>query len=1080
MKKSYFKRVVSLLTALCLLPCLSAQQRTVSGTVTDTSGKPLTGVTVAVAGTAQGGVTNASGAFSLKGNDNTVLVFSCIGYVEQRVAVGKQTILKVTMAETSQKIDDVVVTALGIKREEKSLGYSVAKIGNEEITNSVTSNWLNGMAGKVAGMTFNQASAGPSGSIRVTLRGESSLDPSKSEALFIVDGVPINSKMVGTGGSSSAYNSTSVDMPIDYGNGASDLNSDDIENITVLKGAAATALYGSRAANGAIIVTTKSGAAGKGVGVTVSSSITFDQAGYWPDFQNEYGSSAQNSLLQEQTYSFYTIKDELGNTIASRSSQHYAFGPRFEGQLFYQYGALQPDGTYTATPWQARDWYKGFFETGVTLVNYVAVDGSNGKGTQGRISFTDTHNTWITPNSGYDRQTVSLNFASKINKYITLSTKVNYNGKNSDNLPMSGYGRSTIPYIILWASPSIDINWWRDYNQWIEEYKDTYPGRNNPFYSNGDSPYLQAYEQLNTMNRNRVYGTADITVDFTKHLSLMLRTGIDMSIDHRTSRKPWGSHGYPQGRYREQTITDDEFNHDFLLKYDNRWGDFALTVMGGGNLMSQSTGRQSTVAMALESPGEYKFDNSTTTLTPTQSMYRKRINSLYAMAQLSYKEWAYVDITGRNDWSSALATGNNSYFYPSVSSSFMLSELLDLGSKVDMLKARVSWATVGNDTDAYAIDNYYSSSAFGGGVTLPTNYASSDIKPEMTRSWEFGLEGRFFRGRIGLDVAYYNAASRNQILRAPIDPSTGFYSTVINAGLITNKGWEATISGVPVKTKDFRWSLSAVYTRNRNKVVELAEGVDTWIISTSNKAQVEARPGGTLGAIYGTGFQHAPEGAFVVNADGTKEDISGAILYDANTGYPLQNLSELQYLGETQNKWSGGIVSTFSYKGVRLTAQIDGQFGGRAYSMTNSILSYTGKLRNTLEGRYDGLIGDGYCYDAITGSYTRNTTVTESISKYYDFYYNRDNVEANIFSTSFVKLREVRLEYSLPRKIVERISFLQGASIAVFGRNLAMWTRWPQYDPEVASLDGSTITTGFESGSFPMTRSWGVNLKLKF
>jgi len=1073
------KKLLTVLGGLALLLCClpaqsSAQQRPVTGVVYDSEKAPFVGVSVMVEGTRTVAITNAKGEFSINAAPGSVLVFSFIGFITERVTITNQSIVEVTMFEAAITVDAAVVTALGIKRDEKSLGYSVSTIKNEDFTNASSANWLSGLAGKVAGLNFDQAAAGPSGSVRVTLRGENSLDPTKSEALFVVDGVPINNSMTATG--SAAYNSTSTDMPIDYGNGASDLNPDDIESVTVLKGASATALYGSRAANGAIIITTKGGKEQKGIGVTVSSTITFENASYWPDFQSEYGAGSSNNMTAEQVYSFYTVRDSNNNLIVSRSGQNVSWGPRFEGQLFYQYGSLQPDGSYIPFPWVARDWCKGFFETGVTYNNYVSVEGNNGRGTNARISVTDRRNEWITPNSGYTSQTVSFAASTPVNKFITLNARLNYLNKKSDNLPMSGYGRSTIPYLFMWMAPSIDINWMRDYKTWLQDNNDS---TSNVFYTNGDSPYFQAYEQLNTMDRDRVYGTVDLNIKITERLNLVLRSGVDMSGEFRTWRKPWGSVNYLKGRYREQLIYQKEFNNDVLLKYDNTFGDFGFSGSLGGNLLFQGYNSAMMEAVQLESPGEYSLSNTVGQLIPTLNRRAKKVNSVYALFQFSWKDYLFLDVTGRNDWSSALQKGNNSYFYPSVSSSFLLSSFFKMNKKkVNMLKARISWANVGNDTDAYRIHNDYISSTFGGGVTVPTNYASPDIKPEMVRSWEFGIDGRFLNGLIGVDVAYYDATSYNQILNTPVDPAVGYYSTTINAGKITNKGWEVSLSTRPVWNKQFKWDISMVYSRNVNQVVELAPGVDTWIISSSGRAQVEARPGGTLGAIYGPGFQRVPEGTIIME-NGIQKDISGAVLYEPTTGYPILENEYLLYLGETQNKWKGGITNTLNFKGFRFTFQFDGQFGGRAHSMTNSLFQSHGLLNNTLYGRYDGLIGDGYCLDPTTNTYYRNTTVTESISMYYDRSYNRDHIENNIFSTSFIKLREARIEYTLPSKFADK-TILRGASVAVFGRNLAMWTKWPQYDPEIASLNGSDITRGFESGAFPMTRSWGVNLKLKF
>ncbi len=1074
MRLNYLVRVLSLLFLFTASTLFSQEKRQLTGNVYDINGEPIVGVSVVIAGTFQGTSTGEKGEFIMTVSRDDILIFSFIGYQEQKIKVGAWKNLKVIMEEDVVVLEETVVTALGIKRSEKALGYSITKVNNEALTNTISNNWLNSLSGKVAGLNFDAAAAGPSGSMRVTLRGESSLNPTKSEALFVVDGVPINSKMISSGGSSkSAYNATSVEMPVDYGAGSSDLNPEDIESVTVLKGASATALYGSRAANGAIIITTKGGKVDKGIGVAFSTFFTWEEAGFWPDFQNEYGAGNRNSILQESLYSYYKVSEEG----ISASSNHYAYGPRFQGQMFYQYGNIGDDGKYFKSPWVPRDWYKGFYTRGFTNTNSVSIEGNSGKGSSGRVSFSDTRNSWITPNSGYERQVMSISFDSQINRWINLSTKMNYNRKTSDNLPMSGYGRATIPGALLWGSPNVDHNWYRDYKTVLKEndYK-----RNNAFYNIADSPYLQAFEQLNTMSRDRIYGTVTASIDIVKGLNLLLRTGIDIGVDFRTQRKPWGSRNFLQGQYKETMITNLEINNDFLLKYDNRFKDFGLVAMVGGNIMKQGYNRSSQTAVSLEIPEIYTLANSTSILTTSSYRSDKQINSLYGMLQLSYKDYAFLDITGRNDWSSSLDPRWNSYFYPSISTSILFSSIFNLGKKVELLKLRLSWANVGNDTDAYSIENYYNNSPFGGGVVLPTQFSSATIKPEMTRSWEVGLEGNFLSGRIGFDITLYSAESYNQILNAPVDPSTGFSSALVNAGLITNKGLEISITGQPVYTKKFKWETSLVFSRNVNQVVKLAPGVDTWQIARLNQAQVLAIPGGTLGAIYGTGFARVPNGTVINLPDGTTKDISGEKLFDAITGNPIIDKATMIYLGDTQNKFKSGITNTFSYRGFKLGIQVDGAFGGRAYSNTASMLSMTGKLKNTLEGRYDGLIGDGYNYDAATGNYSKNNTITESVSYYYDQWYARENVEANIYSTTYIKLREVTLEYNLPKKIVNKLKFINGISFSIFGRNLAMWTEWPQFDPEVACLEDSTITTGLEAASFPMTRSYGFNMRIKF
>ena len=439
----------------------------------------------------------------------------------------------------------------------------------------------------------------------------------------------------------------------------------------------------------------------------------------------------------------------------------------------------------------------------------------------------------------------------------------------------------------------------------------------------------------------------------------------------------------------------------------------------------------------------------------------------------------FLDITGRNDWSSTLAPGNNSYFYPSVSGSVILSDLLHIDTPmVNFLKVRASWANVGNDTSPYQLLNYYNNSSFTGGFNMPTNKANYNLKPENVESWEFGVEGRFFDSRLTFDVAFYNATTTNQIISVPVDITTGVYNTIVNAGEINNRGWEVSARIQPVRNKNIRWDMNFTWSRNRNKVVELAPNLDSWTIATGPRGEIRAVPGGSLGDLYGSGYEKAPKGSYVTADDGSTIDVSGWDIVDSD-GYPVL-ASEFENLGNTQADWKAGWMNSISYKNFRLSFSFSAQWGGQAYSFTNAMLGYQGKIKATLPGRYDGLIHKGVNQNA-DGTYSINKTVTASIESYYNLrVFNRDNVVNNTFSTSFLKMKDIRLEYSLPKKIAAKTKVLQGASIAFFATNLFCWTNWPQFDPEIATMNGSEITKGFETAAFPMTRTYGVNLKLQF
>ena len=1107
LKQNFKAFMLVVLCMLSVLPLMADVQKQVRGTVLEADGRtPLIGATVLLKGTTVGTVTDMEGKFVLNlTGDNHVLTCQSVGYVKQEIPLKGRTNLTIVMQESTVELEGVVVTALGLTREQKSLGYAVTKVDNAALTSTVSGNWLNALNGKVAGLTLDQAGTGPAGSLRVTLRGDQSLNYGNNEALFVVDGIPISS---GTTAIGSGSNYANGDAPVDFGNGAGDLNPEDIESLTVLKGPAATALYGSRAANGAIVITTKSGRKDKGIGVTVNSSVTFERAGYFPDFQTEYGSGAD---MGTNPYAFWTLTGEQApdGIAVSRNISRYAFGEKFDaGKLRYQYNSKNWDtGTFEKTPWVYQDdWYTGLFQTGTTFNNTVTIDGSNGKGTSTRLSITDSRNSWILPNTGFQRQSVSLSFNTEINKYIKLNAKVNYHHKGSDNLPVSGYDETSPMYSLVWGYNSNSINDWKN------EY---FQGRfnatnyNNTTGENGNSlvfpsassynPYRTLYEELNSVDKDRVFGTLGLTFQLWKGLSLDVHSGLDINDEFRTQRKPYYVADSPKGMYREQTIRTYEYNTDFLLRYmNNSWLDNRLgfTAAFGGNNMQNKYFTNRITLEQLSEEGVYNVNNSPANSIPKPYNYRSKkiVNSFYGFVSGSWQDTYFLDITGRNDWSSTLASGNWSYFYPSVSTSVLLDRVFNLrdrASWVDMLKLRLSWANVGNDTSPYSLYDSYSNTDYSGGYTLPGSIANYLIKPENVESWEAGLEGHFLHNRVSFDLAVYKSSTTDQIVNATIDQITGASSKKINAGEIQNKGIEVSAHFVPVRTRNFEWSFDVNWAKNWNKLVSLQDGWDpseplqTDMGTTiGSRVYVYSYVGQEMNVIYGKGYQRAPEGSFYLDESGNKVDCSGMKLVDAATGYPLLDTSPDRKIGKVNPDWKGGMTQRFSYKGLTLTASFTGQLGGKTYSVTNFSLSYQGKLKNSLPGRHDGLVVGGV--NAVKGSdgavtYSKNTTVTSNIQTYYNAYvWTRDNVEENTFDTSFLKLKEVRLDYRLPAKVCARTGFLQGAEFGVYATNLFCITSFPQYDPETGMLDGTNIHKGIEAMAYPMTRSYGLNVKLSF
>lgn len=1081
---------------------------TLDGTVVDEKGEPLIGATVMQKGvTGSGASTDADGKFSMKvSGTNPTIVARYVGYTPTEMKAQKGTPLSVVMKSSAVALDEVVVTSLGIKREQKSLGYAVSKVDGEDLTNSVSGNWLNNLNGKVAGLTLSNAATGPLGSMRVVLRGEQSLNYASNEALFVVDGVPITSWDATTG---SGF-TTSTDSPIDFGNGASEINPDDVESVTVLKGPAATALYGSRAANGAIVITTKSGKKDKGLGITLNSSVTWEKAGFFPDFQGVYGPGSDCGFGE---FAIWKIKnaDVPDGFPTERNSSRGAWGEAYSAdKLRSQYNSYNREtGEFTLTPYlYADDWYTGFLETGTTFRNTVTISSNNGKGTSARLSVTDARNSWILPNTGFKNETVSLAFNQKMNKWISVSTRVNYLHKSSDNMPVSGYNSQSPFYMLTWGLTNIHP--W----QYAEEYfsgrcdETNYNTRlidgvgmiTSAHDSKPYNPYRQMYEATNSINKDRVYGNAMVSINFpVKGLTLDIRGGLDLSVDWRQQKKPYRTSNYERGFYREQNNRDSETNIDFLLKYQNHKlinERFSIIAAFGGNTMERRVYRNTITLKNLGEEGVYNTTNLPDGEIPVNynARSRKVVNSFYGFVNMSWDNAYFLDVTGRNDWSSALGRSNWSFFYPSVSASVLLDRTFKLQEKgadwIDMLKIRANWANVGNDTDPYTlIDQYTASTTYPSSYLLPTSISNYYIKPENIVSWEGGIEAMFLRNRIGFDIALYSSNTTNQIVNAVSDMFIGASARKMNAGKISNKGIEIGLHAIPIRTSDFTWSMDINWSRNWNKLVSLEPGWDPSAAFIQNAGtggsycSIRSYLGEEMYWIYGKGYKRAPEGSTYTDANGNVVDCSGMKIIDPSTGVPFLDNTADTRIAKVNPTWKGGMNHNFRYRDFTLSAAFTAQMGGHTYSNTAAILTHLGKTKNTLEGRYDGLLVDGVVATELADGSIVYTPNTKSVSNIMDYYQNsmgRDNAEAHTYKTDFFKLAELRLEYSLPKRICRKTKVLQGASLAFYATNLFCITSFPQFDPEAGTLYGNNIVNGVEMGALPMTRTYGINLKLSF
>lgn len=1084
-------------------------QSKVSGVVTDeATGEPLIGVNIIVDGTPQGTVTDLDGSYELMiANPDAMLVFSFIGFATQSVAVNGQSVINLRLRE-GVGLDEVTVTALGIAREEKSLGYAVQAIGGDDISAGVNANMVSGLAGRAAGVQVVTNGTGVGQSASVVIRGYSSLG-GDNQPLFVVDGTPINN----TTDTRTNTRGVASNMNIDYGNGAGEINPDDIESISVLKGANATALYGSRAANGAIIITTKSGKGRKGLGVSFNSKTTYESILAGPEFQREYG--------QGKNFEFGFL-DGYGNGTFDGVDE--SWGPRLDGRLIAQHdsptstglrgadvhglnfvlGASGVDlarrGTVQPTPFvDPGDPVANFFETGRTSINTLSFYGGNDKGNF-RLSYTNLDNKGMMPNTDLKRNSVSFSADYNLSDRLTVSANTNFIRTDSDNRPVNGYGTESIMYLFIWWGQNVDVRGLRDYWQnGLEGFQQF-----NYNYNYHDNPYFTAFENTNALSKDRIIGNISAKYKITDDLNFMVRAGRDFFSEYRFIKRAYSTQRFPNGQYREDKINFNETNIDFLLNYSKNLGsDFDLSLNFGGNRMTQRNHFNALSANALLLPGIYSFNNASVPLVQSIDRPERQINSLYSFAQLGWKNRVYLDITGRNDWSSTLPANNNSYFYPSVSLSAVLSDMFDLPttSALSFAKLRAGWAQVGSDTDPFRLDDFFvfSDTPWGSNaIASPTNtLPPTDLKPELQTSLEFGADLRFFKNRLGLDVTYYNSVSENQILGIALPASTGKTSRVINAGKIANRGWEVLLSATPIKSaKGLTWNTFFNFSRNRNEVLELPEGVDRYVYG-GNRITLVAEQGGALGDLWGTGLRTVEDpnspyfGQVIFNNGLVQQDNTLRKIGNFNPDFNLGWSNEITYKGFGLSflfdwRQGGDLISSTRLIGATAGNVVetlwgrDPEFGGAHPGITNSGVSYIDE--STGATRTDGVIGQGV--RAVTGadgsvSYVPNDVIVPA-NAYHNNRYRRQNETEGLYDATFIKLRQVSLSYSLPSNFLGN-SFIRKAKISLIGNNVWLWAKeFNHGDPELLSFGGGRFVPGVEDATAPSARSLGFSLDFEF
>ncbi len=1050
---------------------ISAQEKTIKGLVTDQSGLPLSGVTVLIKGTVKADQTDFNGSYTIEASKGDVLIFSFVGFKTKLQTVIDELTMTIVLSQDTENLQEVVITALGIKRQKKELGYSVQEIKGDQLSKVITTNVATALSGKIAGVDVSIPSTGVGGTTRVIIRGISSIGEN-NQPLYIVDGVPIDN----TGLSNDENSKSKWFDGRDNGDGISSINPENIESLSVLKGAAAAALYGSRALNGVILITTKKGSKGK-LTVELTSGVSFDQVNAkYKNFQSEYGSGTNGTLpdpkkSETEVYSYTTN----------------SWGPKFSETIGQQVkifdGSLRPYSKIDNN-------IQGFFRTGVTTTNGVALSGGS-ENVFIRFGYNHLQNDDAIPNSGLKRNDVSLSSTLKSDKF-TLTANVNYTDENTENRPGLGDSPNNIGYSLSGLAPNVDQAWLKNYKN--SENGSIYKWNNNVYLLN---PYFVANENHNSSEKNRFIGNVSGNYQLKKWLGIGLRTGLDTyrfsSKDFMAGGSTWP--GRENGYLGLDNITVSEMNTDLIATFSDIKLAKDLTFSGilGTGRRDFRRDENSRFGLNIIEPGTEFISNFSSQTENTPSITKTRTNSVYGSAKLNFKDYLYAEFTGRNDWFSVIySSPNNNAFYPAASLGFIFSDAFNIKNDVFTYgKLRASWATVSNAPGAYKNAlNYTVLPSYNGGSVVNIKNPSAP-NPNLTyqskTGTELGLDLAFFKNRLKADFTVYREDTADQTLDLASSPTSGYEYISVNAGQLRNEGIEMFISGTPIKTTDFEWGIDLNFSKNKNSVLSLHPAIDTYTISEARwaGAAIVAKVGGQYGTIIGKDFQKTDSGEVIVGAN----------------GLPTYTDNKVE-LGKGVPDWSAGLTNRFSYKGITLSFLLDMKYGMSVYSMTNSVAALKGLLDVTTEGRdeYNAARAEavkndptftqatwvptaGYVANGVvnTGTeanpvYTKNTTPVNPQD-----YWN--NVFTNtpapfIYDASYVKLREVSLGYTFPK------SFLSGAKvssiyISTFARNLFTFTKdLPNIDPE--SMYSAGNGQGFEYGSLPSKKSYGFNIKITF
>jgi len=1068
---------------------LIAQENNYSSRVLDTDRQPIPYAAVYEEGTQNYATTDENGYFTLStSSENFILQISSIGYKTLNLTVSNgQMPVELILNPSQEQLDEVVVTALGIEKAKQALVSAVSTVSSDKLVTVPQTNLVNALAGQVAGVQITNGSSGVGSSSRIIIRGENSLS-GNNQPLFVVDGVPISNEQI----TSDLVNNGAL-QEVDYGNGSSEFSPDDIQSISILKGAGSAALYGTRGANGVVLITTKRGNRVKGFGVSINSNFTVETLLTLPDYQNVYGLGSNGA---------YAFQDGKGAGIGDGGISSY--GPRLDaGLLIPQFDSPSvdingnpvrggdvivrqfPDGSFTEitpTPWVARpDNVRNFFETGITYQNNIAISNSGDNGSS-RLSYSNLRNEGILPNTDLKRDGIALSLDQTLHKKLRVNAFVNYINTRSSNRPNLGYGYENPLYGFNWTGRQTNIASFRDYWQAGQTGRQHFD-INYLWLTN---PYLTLFENTNSFNKNRVLGNVSATYEFSDKLSLKVRSGLDTYNDDREFRRAVSTNANPFGSFRKDNVRFTELNLDFLITYSNTLNeDWNYTLTAGANRLDQKINYSFSEASQLALPEIYTLANSRGPLLGNSENLNKRINSIYGTANFDYRNELYLDLTYRNDWSSTLPQGNNSFGYYSAGLSYILSKSLELPDAISFFKFRFSAASVGNDTapfqntQTFLLNGNYGSNFR---VTNESVLKNTNLKPERLDAYEGGIEAWFLNGTLQFEGSVYQNVSKDQIISRPVSNASGFSSFNENGGKIRTRGLELMLSASPIKTSDFAWNSSVNFSTFRSVVTELPTGVDQFVTATasvfsgsggSNTVFFIAREGGQVGDMYGTGFVQ----------------INGQNLYDAN-GLPVQDAT-LRKLGNYNPDFSLGFNNSFSFKSFDLTILFDWRQGGTIVSRIKALGSTSGVLQETLLGREggsdstmfvdgNGIVGEGVVNvgTAENPQYVPNTTAVAA-STFNNAFFDRGNETSALYDASYVKLRQLSIYYTFPERIAQTIG-VHNLKLGLIGSNLLLFTENPHFDPELNAFQERNIVYGVEDFSYPSTRSYGVSLKTNF